>query len=321
MAHRRTLEFDLPQGAIQESTSSCYRGRSPCAEQIVIMRVILVPLAGDADDAAALAAAYTIAGSQGAHIEALLIRPDPIEAVISLEGEATPELIGNVTRATTATWDARSKLARQAFDAAQAAAGATLADQPASAAGLSGQWREITGGAEVVLTAQGRVADLIVLSGVHASGHAHRQRMFEVALLHVGRPLLLVPEQAPAAIGGTIALAWNGSTESARAVAGAMPLLHKAAQVHVLTAASTRTEVESADGLARYLGWHGVDCTCHPMYPSNQVGSALLAKAKELGADLLVMGGYGRSRLRELVFGGVTRTVLSQYELPLLLAH
>jgi nucleotide-binding universal stress UspA family protein len=57
------------------------------------------------------------------------------------------------------------------------------------------------------------------------------------------------------------------------------------------------------------------------MYPTNQVGAALLTTARELGADLLVLGGYGRSRLHEMVFGGVTRTVLGQYDLPILLAH
>jgi nucleotide-binding universal stress UspA family protein len=125
----------------------------------------------------------------------------------------------------------------------------------------------------------------------------------------------------PAAIGDTIAVAWNGSTESTRAVAGALPLLMNADQIHILTAASPRTEVERGDGLAKYLSWHGVSCEHHPMYPTNEVGAALLTTSRELGADLLVMGGYGRSRVRELVFGGVTRTVLGQYDLPILLAH
>ena len=147
--------------------------------------------------------------------------------------------------------------------------------------------------------------------------------------MHGARPLLLVPERAeagaqtgaPQAIGKVVALAWNGSAEAARAVAGALPLLHNAEEVHILTAASPRTDVERADGLARYFGWQGLSCERHAMYPSDQVGAALLAKARELRADLLVMGGYGRSRLSELVFGGVTRTVLGQYHLSILLAH
>jgi nucleotide-binding universal stress UspA family protein len=290
-------------------------------EQTVIMRVILVPMVGDADDATGLAAAYAVAGSFRAHIDGMFMRPDPVEAVISLEGEATPELIDNVTRASAATWDARAELAKKAFDAARAGADAVLAEQPTGTDSVTAQWREITGGVEVVLPFEGRLADLIVFGGVHAGGSNHRRRLFEVALLHAARPLLLVPETMPAAIGDTIAVAWNGSAESARAVAGALPLLLNAERIHVLTAASPRTEVERADGLATYLAWHGVSCERHPMYPTNQVGAALLTTARELGADLLVMGGYGRSRLHEMVFGGVTRTMLGQYDLPILLAH
>jgi nucleotide-binding universal stress UspA family protein len=285
------------------------------------MRVIVVPLIGDADDAAGLAAAYAVAGPFRAHIDGMFMRPDPVEAIINLEGEATPELLGNVTRASKATWDARARLARQAFDQARTTADAALADQPTGTDSVTAEWREITGSPEAVLPVEGRLADLIVFGGVHPKGGAHRRRMFEMALLHAARPLLLVPEEVPASIGTTIALAWNGSEEAMRAVTGALPLLHNAEQVHVLTAASPRTEVERADGLVRYFGWHGLPCERHAMYPTNQVGAALLAKARELRADLLVMGGYGRSRVSEMVFGGVTRTVLGQYHLPVLLAH
>ena len=295
------------------------------------MRVILVPLVGDDEDGVGLTAAYAVAEPFRAHIDGMFMRPDPVEAIMSLEGEATPELIDSVARASKATWDARAKLARQAFDAARATADAALADQPTGTDSVTAEWREVTGGAEVVLPAEGRLSDLIVFAGIHSSGSTHRRRMFEVALLHAARPLLLVPEKAPetigpeaigpTAMGKIIALAWNGSAEAARAIAGALPLLHNAQEVHILTAASPRTDVERADGLARYFGWHGLSCERHAMYPTNQVGAALLAKARDLGADLLVMGGYGRSRVSELVFGGVTRTVLGQYHLPILLAH
>jgi hypothetical protein len=309
------------KGIFQNPGQAVIGNRIPWPEQISIMRVILVPLVGDDDDGVGLAAAYAVAEPFRAHIDGMFMRPDPVEAIMSLEGEATPELIDNVTRASTATWDARSRLARQAFDAARASADAALADQPTGTDSVTAGWREITGGAELVLSTEGRLSDLIVFAGIHSGASAHRRRMFEVALLHATRPLLLVPERASEAIGNVIALAWNGSAEAARAVAGALPLLHNAEEVHILTAASPRTDVERADGLARYFGWQGLSCERHAMYPTNQVGAALLDKARELRADLLVMGGYGRSRVSELVFGGVTRTMLGQYDLPILLAH
>jgi hypothetical protein len=206
------------------------------------MRVILVPLVGGDDDGVGLTAAHAIAGPFRAHVDTVFVRPDPVDAIMSLEGEATPELIDNVARASTATWDARAKLAKQAFDAARAAADAVLADQPTRTDGATAGWREITGGAEAVLPVEGRLCDLIVFGGVHSGGGARPRRMFEVALMHAARPLLLVPEKGarsdrPNTFGKVIALAWNGSAEGARAVAGALPLLHNAEQVHILTAA------------------------------------------------------------------------------------
>lgn len=161
----------------------------------------------------------------------------------------------------------------------------------------------------------------IVFAGVGAAADDQRRTAFEAALVGAARPLLLVPQGGTEHIGRRIAVAWNGSVESSRALAGAMPLLKQADELHVLTAAGARIEVEQATALAGYLGWHGLNAQQHALYPESSAGAALLAKAKELGADLLVMGGYGHSRLRELIFGGVTRHVLHHYDLPVLITH
>ena len=284
------------------------------------MRVILVPLGGNDGCEAALAAAYTIAQPFRAHIEALFVRPDLIDAIADLEG-GSPEVLTAVTRATTARWDEHARRAKQAFDAARAAADAALADQPTGTDTLTSRWREVTGPEDVVIPEHGRLADLLVFAGTGAGGGDSRQRAFEAALMRSARPVLLVPEAGADPIGKTIALAWNGSAEAARAVAGALPLLQNAEQVHILTAAGTHTEVELGQALADYLGWHGVVCERHALYPEASIGAALLARCGELGADLLIMGGYGHSRMRELIFGGVTLHVLGHYDLPVLIAH
>ncbi len=182
------------------------------------MRVILVPLVGDDDDEVGLTAAYAVAAPFRAHIDAMFMRPDPVEAIMSLEGEATPELIDNVARASTATWDARAKLARQAFDAARAAADAALADQPTGTDSVTAEWREITGGAEVVLPAEGRLADLIVFGGhpfgwqrapaPHVRGRAAACDPAAAAGAGEGAG---DPGDRPETIGNVIAVAWNGS--------------------------------------------------------------------------------------------------------------
>jgi nucleotide-binding universal stress UspA family protein len=105
-------------------------------------------------------------------------------------------------------------------------------------------------------------------------------------------------------------------------VAYALPLLKTARKLHVLTAETARTAFDASADLATYLGRHGLACERHRVTVATQpVGEALLRYARGLDADLLVMGGYGRSRLAELVLGGVTRHLLAHLERPLLLAH
>jgi nucleotide-binding universal stress UspA family protein len=173
----------------------------------------------------------------------------------------------------------------------------------------------------MLLAGEGRLSDLIVVAGVRGERAGEVEERFATALLHAARPVLLLPERGIEDSPRTIAIAWNGSAEATRALSGALPLLLNADRLHVLTAATPRTRVESGAALAEYLGWHGLIGEVHPMYPEDEVGSALLARAAELQADLLVMGGYSRSRMRERIFGGVTQHVLEHHDLPVLIAH
>lgn len=283
------------------------------------MRVILVPLSGEAHDRVALAAAYHVAQPFRSHITGLFVRPDPVDAIGVFQG-IPPEMVDRVTRAATTTWNDRARLARQAFDEARAAADAALADRPTGTDTVTAHWREVTGADDLLLVGNGRLADLIVFAGMR-SAEAEVKDRFAIALFHSVRPVLLVPEQGIEASPRTVVIAWNGTAEASRALCGALPLLLNAERLHVLTAATPRTRVESGDALAEYLSWHGMICEVHPMYPENEVGPALLARAKELEADLLVMGGYGRSRMRERIFGGVTQYVLDHHDIPVLIAH
>ena len=284
------------------------------------MRVILVPLSGEAHDRTALAAAYHVAQPFRAHITGLFMRPDPVDAIGVFEG-IPPEMVDRVTRAATATWNERAGLARQAFDEARAAADVALADRPTGTDTVTAHWRELTGAEDVLLAENGRLADLVVFAGMRAHGTGELKEHFATALFNTARPILLIPERGIEGSARSIVIAWNGTAEATRALSGALPLLLNADRVHVVTAATPRTRVESGAALAEYLGWHGLICEAHPMYPENEVGPALLARAKELGADLLVIGGYGRSRMRERIFGGVTQHVLDHHDIPVLIAH
>jgi len=181
----------------------------------------------------------------------------------------------------------------------------------------------VEGDRAAVLAARARTADLVVLPrpspedlGV-LGGH-----QVESTLLGVGRPVLLVPAKPlPAGFPSKALVAWNGSRECARALTDALPLLQKAKSVAVLTCGPSGTAGHGADVVA-HLARHGVGAEAiHAAVDDARVGDAIAARARKLGADLVVMGAYGRSRLAEVILGGATRAALSQAPGALLMAH
>jgi nucleotide-binding universal stress UspA family protein len=132
---------------------------------------------------------------------------------------------------------------------------------------------------------------------------------------------LVVPKDwAPGPLGERVLIAWDASREAARAVSDALPILERAASVLVVTPFG-HGEVPGAD-IAVHLARHGVEATVQSIeIEQMEVGEALLSVAADRARDLLVMGAYAHSRLRELVLGGATRTVLARMTLPVLMAH
>jgi nucleotide-binding universal stress UspA family protein len=284
------------------------------------IRIILTPLFGDDADAAAAQAAFVVTRRFDAHVEGLFARIDPLDTIPIVGEGVSPAVIDDLTNAAQVEMDKRASAARAHFEAARTAAGVALAERPPAPGGTSARWSEITGRREEVITRKARVSDLVVF-GAQPSDSPELGRAIETTLVAGGRPLLLAPKGVQT-IGERVAIAWNGSTESARALASALPFVEAASAVHVLTAETWRTQFEVTEDLADYLEWRGIVCERRAIAAGDEtVGAALLRAASEAGADLLVMGGYGRSRLRELVLGGVTRHVLSHAQLPVLLAH
>lgn len=167
-------------------------------------------------------------------------------------------------------------------------------------------------------------ADLLILgqpdSRDPAAGELPSGFLSDV-LVRSGRPALILPYAGPVdPLGGKVLVAWKETRESARAVSAALPWLRQASHVHVACWAS-----ESASALAlleHQLSSHGIRISSHDGGPEPEdVGNLLLSMAADIGADLLVMGGYGHSRAREWVMGGATRTVLQTMTLPVLMSH
>jgi nucleotide-binding universal stress UspA family protein len=283
------------------------------------IRIILTPLFGDDADAAAAQAAFAVTRRFDAHVEALFARIDPLEAIPLVGEGVSPAVMDDLTRAAQVEMDKRASAAKAHFEAARAAAGVALAESLPSPGGSSARWSEVTGRREEVIPRRARVSDLVVF-GAQPSDSPELGGAIETTLLAAGRPLLLAPAGVQT-IGERVAIAWNDSAEAARALAFALPFVEAASVVHVLAAETWRTQFEATQDLADYLEWRGIMCERRAIEAEDDVGAALLQAASAAGADLLVMGGYGRSRLRELVLGGVTRHVLTHAQLPVLLAH
>lgn len=169
----------------------------------------------------------------------------------------------------------------------------------------------------------GRAFDMIVMNRPDENSSVLYRRALESALFESGRPLLLCPPSPPGHIGTNVLIAWNGSTEQARAMALAMPLLERAERVAVLTVTGgTGVPGPSAQQMIRYLQWNGVPAESLTVaLDGKNTGQAILAAAQTLACDLLVKGAFTQSRLRQMIFGGATQHVMTAATLPVLLAH
>lgn len=285
------------------------------------LKTILVPLTGTACDPTALKGALTLARAFDAHVEALFVKLDPRDAVPMLGEGMSGAMVEEIMNSAEAEARSRRDAAHACFEAAVDRAGVTVADAAPAPDGPSAGWREVVGRMEELVPVEARLADVTVVT---RAGDEQGQALglIETALLTSGRPILLVPAAIPVEIGRTVAIAWNGNAESARAVAGAMPFLLSAETVHVLTAETSATQAAAGSRIVEYLSWHGVNAKLTLLAPGSEpVGKVLMGQAAELGCDLLVMGGYGHSRMREMILGGVTRYVLNNAGLPVLMAH
>jgi nucleotide-binding universal stress UspA family protein len=168
----------------------------------------------------------------------------------------------------------------------------------------------------------GRVFDIIVLARPGEEWQSPAMVTLESALFESGRPVLIGPPTPPRSLGVNILIAWNRSTEQARATAFAMPLLRLAERVTILTVEGATVAGPSGIELARSLRANGIAAETITL-PASKIsaGEAILAKAEELGCDLIVKGAYTQSRLREMIFGGTTRHILANAKLPVLMAH
>jgi Universal stress protein family len=192
-------------------------------------------------------------------------------------------------------------------------------DGPAS---LSWHWLTDAPSGHDFVGSYGRVFDAIVLARPGDEWQSPSMITLESALFESGRPVLIAPPASPKSLATNILVAWNCSTEQARTMADAMPLLRLAERITICTVEGATVAGPSGEQMARSLKLNGIGCETMTIKPGKRsAGEVLLAKADELGCDLIMKGAYTQSRLRQMIFGGTTRYVLANAKLPVLMAH
>ena len=283
------------------------------------IKTVLAEVTGNAADETVLESARIVGERHGAHITVLHVRRDQFDPtwdagmvdyapiIDVLQQEAKKREAAAVKRY--GDWRKRHRIAEKA--------------EPPGGKRPTASFIVESGIARGRLTDYGRVADLTLMLRPEIAP-ADTSAEFETFLFDTGRPVLLLPAKTDDRLYEHVMVAWDGSLEAARAVALAMPFIEEAEKLSVYTGGdqpSVRSGKPAAD-LVKHLAWHGLEVGIAPNNPkADSIGIDLLDACRKSKASLLVMGAYSHSRLRQIVLGGVTRHVLANAKLPLLMTH
>jgi nucleotide-binding universal stress UspA family protein len=288
-----------------------------------VFKYILVPATGADTDAPVFSTALAVARLSGSHLEFLHVGIDVQQTLTAM---ATADMgsgigYGRILESLEQDVAARRGKAEQAFRDLCERERLTISSDLSTDL-PSAEWRTEIGDEPAWLAEHGRTADLLVV-GRARDGETVAMDVLEACLMATGRPVLIAPASAPARVSGTIAIAWKNRPEAARAVAAAQPFVQMADRVIVLSVdEDAETDEGSCERLRYALSWHNPKTTVRRLKRDERPAvETMLAAAGAVEADVLVMGGYGHSRVREVIFGGFTRRVLTGADLPILMAH
>ncbi|HYV69380.1 MAG TPA: universal stress protein [Pseudolabrys sp.] len=279
------------------------------------MKTILVPM-DNHDMRSALETALLLGQRNKSYIEGFALRWQVIELVAGIDAMGGVPL-DNFKEDV----EEEAKKAKQVFEIFMKEHDVPRSSETTES--VSFGWLDHAAEREDFIGNYGRVFDVIVMNRRDANSGPMHDRAIESGLFESGRPILLSPPSPPDQIATNVLIAWNCSTEQARATALAMPILQKADRVTILTViGGTGVPGPSAEQLIRYLRCNGVVAeSMRVELDGRSTGEVILASAQSLGCDLLIKGAYTQSRLRQWIFGGATQHVLANAALPVLLAN
>jgi nucleotide-binding universal stress UspA family protein len=279
------------------------------------MKTILVPTEDDNATGSALETALILARRCDSYIEGFALRSKITEFTAAA-------MMGAVVFESDHREIARMEVqARATFESFMQKHGVPRSTKTTDS--LSFGWLENAPEGDAFVGSHGRVFDVIVMYRSDRNATDLHNQAINSGLFESGRPILLAPPSPPSQIATNVLIAWNRSTEQARATALAMPLLQKADQVTVLTiVGGTEVSGPSAEQFIQYLRRNRIGAELKKAeLDGRSTGETILATAQSLGCDLLIKGAYTQSRLRQMIFGGATQHVLENATIPVLLAN
>jgi nucleotide-binding universal stress UspA family protein len=287
------------------------------------IRRILVPVSGRECDTPTLETAIKVAKKVEAHVDALFVRADAAE-FLPVMGEGYSGIVAQDILDAVDT--AGDNLATKAKDTVTAVAGKMeimLSGHGEGGGRPSVSFHQAKGPLFAVLQQESQLTDLIVYAHPAQGLTSEMSNVLPDLLLGCRRPFLIAPEQTPETIGSHVIIAWNSGHEAASAVRQARGFLPFADKVEVAMVAEDEASAQAEIALPiSYLACHGVKAEPRIIIDKvRNAGDIILNQFEASGADLLVMGAYGHSRVREFIFGGATRQVLHQANFPVFLAH
>ncbi len=279
------------------------------------MKTILVPTENGSAMTSALDTALLLARKFDSFIEGFSLRP-AVADLVAMDPDSGLTMV--------AVKENDAEMVRQAEDMFRSfMQNHQVAERSGDgAASLSWSWLKDAPSGHDFVGSYGRVFDAIVLARPGDEWQSPSMITLESALFESGRPVLIAPPVSPKSLGANILVAWNGSTEQARTMADAMPILRTAERLTICTVEGATVAGPNGEQMARSLKMNGIASETITLKPGKRsAGEVLLSKADELGCDLIIKGAYTQSRLRQMIFGGTTRYILANAKLPVLMAH
>ena len=276
------------------------------------MKNILVPVELHSTIDSVFHTASLLAKRFGGHLEGVALGPD------------LPDLVAfdmpvSWTVTDQNTWKELADEAQKKFESFMGSNG--VAPWNGGVQGPSWRWGGERSLGDSQMASYGRVFDVSVMGRPGSERGDPRMATAEAAIFESGRPVLLAPPDTPKALGENVVISWNRSTETARCVALAMPILLQAKKVTVLTIEGFWVDGPAGEQCALMLASHGIKVEAVTKPNKRSHGESALEEAANLGADLMVKGAFTQSRLRQMIFGGPTAHIMAKAKLPVFMAN